>query len=462
MKQSLRTKLITSYISIALLCVVLVGIFSNLYLEKQFRSYVKINQERKNLEIVALVTHQYEMQNSFNMTSLDNIGANALDNGLVMQVLDENNNVIWNALSYNNGACQNMLADIHNIMLSRYPNWKGEYITSEYPVMSDFKKVGTVKFSYYGPFYFTKQDLNFINSLNFVFVGVGILVLILAIVLGSQIAKRISKPINNVTNTAHNISKGSYDNKIEEHSNITEIGTLTSTINDLADILKLQEQLRKRLTADVAHELRTPLATLQSHLEAMIDGVWDADTARLKSCHDEIIRISKLVGDLEKLARYEGENLVLHKSDFDVLELVKSLCMNFEKEALNKGLAIEVSDKPVMLYADRDKISQVIINLLSNAIKYSEQGDKIAVAADYDKEAVVIKIKDTGVGIDEEHLSRIFERFYRVDTSRSRLTGGSGIGLTITKAIVDAHGGTIGVASKVGEGTEFIIRLPRQ
>lgn len=462
MKQSLRTKLTIAYISIALLCVVLISIFSNLFLERQFRSYVKSNQERKNLEIVALITHQYEMQNGFNTEAVGNIGINALDNGLIVKVMDEQGNIVWDALSYNNGACESMMADIHSNMMSRYPNWKGQYFTMEYPVMSNSHRVGTVYISYYGPFYFMDQDLNFINSLNIVFVAVGIFALLLSIALGNQIAKRISKPINNVIATANNISRGSYENKTEEHSNIKEISTLTGTINNLADILKLQEQLRKKLTSDVAHELRTPLATLQSHLEAMIDGIWEADTARLKSCHDEIIRITKLVGDLERLARYEGENLVLNKSSFDVIELIKSLAMNFEKDALNKGLEIKISASPIILYGDKDKISQVVINLLSNAIKYSEQGDMIAVNAAYERNEIVIAIKDTGIGIDEEHLSKIFERFYRVDTSRSRLTGGSGIGLAITKAIVEAHGGTIEVNSKVGEGTEFVIRLPRK
>ncbi|MDF2519678.1 MAG: two-component sensor histidine kinase, partial [Clostridia bacterium] len=396
MKRSLRAKLTISYISIALLCVVLIGIFSNLYLERQFRSYVKSNQESNNLEIVALVTHQYQMQDSFRETSIENIGISALDNGLIMQVRDELDNIVWDAFAYNNGLCQSMISDIHRNMIGRYPNWKGEYITQEYPVMSDFKRVGTVSISYYGPFYFTDRDLKFINSLNIVFVGVALLSLILAVVLGNQIAKRISNPINNVINTAHKISKGSYDDKIEENSDINEIESLTSTINNLADILKLQEQLRKKLTGDVAHELRTPLATLQSHLEAMIDGIWEADGARLKSCHDEIIRISRLVGDLEKLAQYERENLVLNKSEFDVTELIKSLCMNFEKDAMNKKIVIQVSDVPVSLYADKDKISQVIINLVSNSIKYSDKGDKINITAEYEDRNAVIRVKDTG------------------------------------------------------------------
>lgn len=461
MKQSLRTKLTISYLIVTVICVVLISIFSNLYLEQQFRSYVKSNQEKKNLEIVALITHQYEMQNGFNTVSLQNIGTSALDNGLIVQVEDEQGKPVWDALEYNHGRCLNMMENIHTNMMSRYPNWKGEYVTVEYPIMSNFKRVGKVYIGYYGPFYFTESDLKFINSLNVVFIAVGALALILAIVLGNLIARGISKPIRNVISTAEGISKGSFENKIMEQSSIREIDSLTGTINNMADILKQQETLRKKLTADVAHELRTPLTTLQSHLEAMIDGIWEADAARLKSCHDEIIRISKLVGDLEKLARYERENIILDKTNFDITELIKGIGMNFEKEMLDKNIRISLPDKPIEIYADRDKISQVIINLLSNAIKYSKEKGSIVIETAIDTEQTIIKVKDTGIGIDKEHLQSIFERFYRVDSSRSRMTGGAGIGLTITKAIIEAHSGTIEVQSNIEEGSEFIIRLPR-
>jgi two-component system, OmpR family, sensor histidine kinase BaeS len=461
MRQSLRSKLTISYLVIALLCVVLISIFSNLYLEHQFRGYVKSNQEKKNLEIVALITHQFEMQQGFNREAVENIGISALNNGLIVQVEDEYGNQIWNALEHNNGMCQSMMANIHNNMMSRYPNWKGEYVRSEYPIMSDFKSVGKVNIGYYGPFYFTESDLKFINSLNVVFVGVGAVALILAIVLGNLIAKGISRPISNVISTAQGISKGHFDKKIVEQSSIKEIDSLTGTINSLADILKHQEELRKKLSADVAHELRTPLATLQSHLEAMIDGVWEADANRLKSCHDEIIRISRLVGDLEKLARYEGESIILNKTEFDIVELIKSIAMNFEKDMLDKNISISIPDQAVLINADRDKVSQVIVNLLSNAIKYSQDGGSITIEADGNDRRAMLKVKDTGIGIAKEHLQSIFERFYRIDSSRSRMTGGAGIGLTITKAIIDAHGGTIEVQSKVGEGTEFTVIIPR-
>jgi signal transduction histidine kinase len=461
LKQSLRTKLTISYLAIAVLCVVLISIFSNLYLEKQFRSYVKANQERKNLEIVALITHQYEMQQTFDIIAIQNIGSSALDNGLILKIEDEKGNLVWDALQSNHSMCQGMLENIHNNMMSRYPNWKGEYIRSEYPIMVSFKKVGSVYIGYYGPFYFTESDLDFINSLNVVFIGVGVLALVLAIVLGTLIARGISKPIKNVINTAEGISKGNFDNKIRSSSSISEIDSLTGTINNMADILKLQEQLRKRLTADVAHELRTPLTTLQSHLEAMIDGIWEADATRLRSCHDEIIRISRLVGDLESLARVEGQNLILTKMHFDVVQLINSIAMNFEKEMLDKNIYIEISKEPIQVFADKDKLTQVIVNLLSNAVKYSKDNSRVDINVEVIDGAAVIRVKDTGIGIEKQHLDNIFERFYRVDSSRSRMTGGSGIGLTITKLIVEAHGGTIEVQSKIEEGTEFIVRLPQ-
>jgi signal transduction histidine kinase len=460
LKQSLRTKLTISYLTVAALCVILTSIFSNLYLEQQFRSYVKSNQEKKNLEIVALITHQYEMQQGFNEVSLQNIGISALDNGLIVQVEDAQGKPVWDALEFNHGRCLNMMENIHTNMMNRYPNWKGEYVTKEYPIMSNFQRVGKVFIGYYGPFYFTESDLEFINSLNIVFIGVGVLALVSAIVLGNLIARGISRPIKNVISTAQGISRGNLDNKIVEQSTIREIDSLTGSINSMADILKQQEQLRKRLTADVAHELRTPLTTLQSHLEAMIDGIWEADSARLRSCHDEIIRISRLVGDLEKLARYEGENIILNKTEFDLVELIKSIAMNFEKKMLDKNISISISNEPVEIFADKDKISQVVINLFSNAIKYAKEGGNVTLSVFVEEGKTIMKIKDTGIGIEKEHLQRIFERFYRADSSRSRLTGGSGIGLTITKAIIEAHGGTIEVQSEVGEGTEFTVRLP--
>jgi signal transduction histidine kinase len=268
-------------------------------------------------------------------------------------------------------------------------------------------------------------------------------------------------PISRVIKTAQMISKGYFNDRITETTNTKEILQLTTTINDLGETLQKQETLRKRLTADVAHELRTPLATLQSHMEAMIDGIWEADTERLKSCHEEIIRINGMVGDLEKLARYEGENLILNKSKFDIYELIQHISKNYEIEFINKGIQISFSGQKEIIHADKDKLSQVIINLISNALKYTPKGGAVELNLKGNDNTVEVVVKDTGMGIPAQDLPYIFERFYRADRSRNRMTGGAGIGLTISKAIVEAHKGMITVKSEPYAGTEFSVVLPR-
>lgn len=275
-------------------------------------------------------------------------------------------------------------------------------------------------------------------------------------------AKRLSTPITRVINTAQMISKGYFGDRATEKSTTTEISQLTTTINDLADTLEKQGILRKRLTADVAHELRTPLATLQSHMEAMIDGIWKPETERLKSCHEEIMRISRMVGDLEKLARYESENLILNKSEFDLSELIQHIIKNFESDFLNKNIEINFYGEEEVIVADRDKISQVIVNLVSNALKYTSSGGSVEVSVKGAEDITEVCVKDNGPGIPSEDLPYIFERFYRADKSRNRMTGGSGIGLTITKAIVEAHKGKIAVQSVKDEGSEFVVSLPKK
>jgi len=214
------------------------------------------------------------------------------------------------------------------------------------------------------------------------------------------------------------------------------------------------------MSADVAHEFRTPVATLQSHLEAMIDGIWKPDTQRLKSCHEEVLRIGRMVGDLEKLARYEGENLVLNKELFDIAELIKIIVQNFESDFKAKGVELKFESIKQKILADRDKVSQIIVNLLSNALKYTPEGGTVGIELSVSDREVKIIVRDNGSGISAEDLPYIFERFYRADKSRNRSTGGSGIGLTIAKSLVEAHNGKIEVKSELGKGTEFIVSLP--
>jgi signal transduction histidine kinase len=436
-------------------------VLTNLLLEKHFSEYIIENQERKNKEIASLISQQYKSEGKWNTDAIQNICINALGQGMIIKVVDSAEKVIWDARLHNNVQCEQMIAHMAENMSSRYPNWKGGYVENEYPVTGRLSTVGRVEIGYYGPYYFTDSDLAFISTINRLLLSVGVFSLILSLVIGAVMARRLSTPISRVISTAEMISKGYFSDRTSEQSSTKEISQLTETINNLAETLETQEILRKRLTADVAHELRTPLATLQSHMEAMIDGIWKPDTERLKSCHEEIVRINRMVGDLEKLAKYESENLILNKTSFNLSELIQSIIKNFQSDFMKKEIDVSFigEEEPVM--ADRDKMSQVIVNLFSNALKFTQPGGRVEVRVKGTADITEISIKDNGRGIPADDLPHIFERFYRADKSRNRLSGGAGIGLTITKAIVEAHKGKIQVQSKVDEGTEFIISLPR-
>lgn len=459
-KYSLKTKLSLSYIVVALISVFILSILSNVFLDRQFRDYVQQNQELKNKEVVSSISKQYENNGSWNMDMIESIGVSALEYGMIIKVSDISGNTIWDAKVHNNGMCQRIIEHMSQNMSSHYPYMKGEYIEKPFSINYNLKKVGIVEIGSYGPFYLNDNDLAFITTLNKMLFSVGLFSLLFALILGAIMAKRLSSPISRAVATAKMISKGFFSDRISEKSSTSEITELTDTINDLADTLEKQEILRKRLTGDVAHELRTPLATLQSHLEAMIDGIWEPEKDRLIGCHEEIVRISKMVGNLEKLARYEGENLILNKTKFNITETVQHIINNFESEYLNKGLEIDFRAEEQVISADKDKISQVVINLISNALKYTPSGGKVEVIIKGGETNTQVVVKDNGPGIPQEDLPYIFERFYRADKSRNRLTGGSGIGLTITKAIVEAHKGKIEVISNIGTGTEFIVNLP--
>ena len=459
MQRSLKRKLSFSYILVALICVVLISILANFFLEKQFKNYVIQTHEHTSQNIINSLVQQYSSY-GWNKDVIETTGINALENEIILTVKDLSGKTIWNATSYNNGMCQAMLDHMSKNMMKLYPNWKGSYKQDEYPLMKNSQKIGTAIIGYYGPFYYSDRDLMFLSTLNRILISVGIISLCLALILGVIISGSLSRPILRVIESAEEISKGDYSTRINENSNIIEINNLTSTINNLAETLQNQENLRKRLTADVSHELRTPLTTLQSHMEAILDGIWEPTQDRINSCHGEIMRINRMVNDLEKLAEYEGENLILNKSEFNISEVVKNIMLNFENEYVSKEIDFIFNSRDIFICADKDKISQIIINLISNALKYTRQGGKVLIQVDNKNEYLELIVQDNGQGIPKEDLPYIFERFYRADKSRNRLTGGAGIGLTITKSLVEAHKGKITVESELNKGTTFKVSIP--
>ena len=286
--------------------------------------------------------------------------------------------------------------------------------------------------------------------------------IVLSVIVGVIMARHITRPIAGVIDTAQDIAKGSYGVQTDLVSSTTETANLVNAINKMSSALEREEQQKRQISSDVAHELRTPLSNLQSHMEAMIDGIWKPTKPRLVSCHAEIVRLNDIVEHLQELYLIENKKTELRFEHVDFSAVISSVLQDFELIAKEKNIRISKQvSQGSMVFADSQRLTQGVINLISNAVKYTPAGGKIVVRFQEKDAYSLISVRDTGCGIPEEDLPHIFERFYRVDKSRNHATGGMGIGLAITKAIVDAHAGLLRVNSEVDKGTKFTICLPR-
>lgn len=289
---------------------------------------------------------------------------------------------------------------------------------------------------------------------------VGIISIVFAAIAGIILAGKISVPVKAATRAAKDIAQGNYNNRINTDICTMELSELGNAVNHMAESLDNQEMLRRRLTSDVAHELRTPVANVSSNIEAIIEGVLEPTNERLSSCYNELERITGIITELEKLRQIEGENMILHIGHVDIYELAKEVKLIFENEMSKKNIRCDIIGEHIDVCVDKDKMSQVLNNLISNAVKYTDNYGNIQITVIQENENVVITVEDNGCGIDDNDIPYIFERFYRTDKSRNRSTGGAVIGLTITRAIVQLHGGTIHVESKKGVGSLFKVTIP--
>ncbi|MBI4856327.1 MAG: HAMP domain-containing histidine kinase [Acetobacterium woodii] len=462
MKHRLRTKFSLTIALAMLLTIGLVSLLSNFLIEKQFTNYLGIQQEKRILEIADNLSQQYNSTTkTWDSDFVHTIGMYALNDGYIISVTDAAGQVIWDAETCDMTMCNQVTNNITNSMAMQHPQSQGEFTSKSISLTKDNDVTGTVNVKYYGPYFLNEDDFQFLKSLNLILIGIAFISLIFSIVLGTILARRLSKPILKTVDATKQISQGDYSVRIEENTNTTELDELIDAINHLADSLGKQEALRKQLTADVAHELRTPLTSVGTHIEAMIEGVWEPTEQRLQSCYDEILRIGKIIQDLENLARVESENLKLDKKQLNLTEVAEKVLGNLEAEISRKKLMVSIEGTRSDFIGDPDRISQVLMNLISNAIKYTPDGGQIQILITESDQVVEIRVKDNGLGIPEDEQPYIFERFYRADKSRNRLTGGTGIGLAIVKSIVTAHGGTVAVESRPNEGSCFTVILPK-
>jgi len=350
------------------------------------------------------------------------------------------------------------------VVASSDEQWMGRVLhyperATAVPILVDGQEVGLLRL-----YPFTHLDLDLRAALTsalhrFLLVGLAIGGGVLVVGLG--LSRVMSRPVTNLTAATRAVAVGDLAVRVPDHYP-GEIGELASAFNQMAEDLARADELRRNMTADVAHELRTPLSVIRGKLEGVLDGVYAATPEHLEPILAETELLTRLVEDLRLLAMAEAGQLSLEKQALDVGGLLRDAQVNFGPQAADHSvtLALDLPSHLPRVMADRRRVAQVLGNLLTNALHHTAQGGCVTLSAEPGEGAVKVTVADTGTGIPPEDLPYVFERFWRGKKSRSRVGGGSGLGLAIARQLVEMHDGTIGVESAPGKGSRFWFTLP--
>ena len=439
---------------ILLLAVSLVGLSAALFMRQMmlgdFKAYLDGERLDRVYLIMANLEGSHERNNGWDRVEISRSAIHALMLGMEVKVQDARGSIVMDT--------QQALEDLPPFMARRVLSLvEGELLTgtgefSPYPLFLGGKRVGTldVKILVHDRgLLFAQRSKRFL-VISFLMMG-GI-----AILASLFVSRRLTLPLKRLVEHTRAIRRGELGSRADITSS-DEIGQLSHAFNEMADDLELQESLRRKLIANVAHELRTPLAAMRGELEGMIDGVLVADKDQILSLHEETGRLGTILDGIDDLTQAQASSLTLEKRDVELTAFFGNIKDRFgalaEEEGVKVGLVVE---EGAVVWADPDRLSQIVINLLSNAVKATPADGTVTLKAGTDGDMSFIEINDSGKGISDEEIPHIFERFFR------GTGGGLGLGLTIVRELVDAHGGEITVHSKVGEGTSVRVTLPKK
>ncbi|WP_368407203.1 HAMP domain-containing sensor histidine kinase [Tractidigestivibacter montrealensis] len=428
--------------------------------ESQFKAYTRSNMQSLAQSAADTLAIGYDAAGAWTPEVIANASSISVSSPDVsLQVLDEDGNVLYD---------DSVDASHHgdsgvNTGTTAVPTASESVVTASV-VDAKGKTVGTVRLWAFGSdALLTSSDAKFRESSYSAIAAAAAIAVVLAVIIGYFVSRSLTKPIQRITRTASQIRNGDLTARTGVRGT-DEIGQLGETFDDMATSLEKDLKLEHRLTSDVAHELRTPLMAILATVEAMQDGVLPADDEHLETLASETRRLSRLVDAMLKLSRLENGTTELKIERTDVVYLVKSLVSSQHQLFHEKGLHLRFKDDTAhgecQADVDPDLIREAVVNLMSNAMRYTDEDGWVVVSVSSDHSDAIISVRDTGIGIAKEDIPQTFSRFWRSDVSRERVSGGLGVGLSITKEIVDRHNGTISVDSELGKGTTFTIRVP--
>ena len=473
MKRSIVWKFLGAYILLILIAIVVLGFFVDL----KFRDHYEKNlsETLRNEAVMAgdILKDALDRQDREAIQDRTNDLAKIL--GIRVTVIDKTGSVLGDSetdpASMENHIGREEVASAlsdgvgESSRFSKTLRFNMKYVAVA--VRKNGNTTGIIRFSM--PLVEVERELSIINRV--IFLG-GFLVVLITLMIGYFISKKISGPIRNMERTTRSIAKGDLSRRVDIRSN-DELGGLARSFNLMADELQSKidnlnkmDKIRTDFVANVSHELKTPLTSIKGFIETLEDGaIDDKENAKkfLNIIGRHAERLSTIINDLLSLAEIEGGRTAIELTMVDIRHLLDEVVWGFGHALSEKKqkLNVEYKGTDFKVKGNKDKIEQVLVNLIDNAIKYTPQEGNLRISLFEQKENVMISIEDTGIGIPEEHLDRIFERFYRVDKARSRELGGTGLGLSIVKHIIMLHNGHIDIDSKVGKGTKITIVLPK-
>jgi len=454
---TIRNKLITAITVSSLLSVIISYLLLNFTISRQYQILNRASLEARDRRIVQVFRDSYTRDSAMKWTesSGTSVIKEAQSQGFSVQLDDEYGKMVWQL------PIDSIISELNAKGDSSTPVTPEQFSTNVYPVEINGEPKGYITVRQYTPLIMSSEQEKFIFNLIISVLLSSIIGSVVIVFLSFFLSRQLTDPIKSISSTSYLLSIGNLNAREDMETDIYEIEKLKQSINLLGEKLERQNVLRKRLVSDISHELRNPLNVLQTNLEAMTDGVLPMTTERLQSLNNEVVRFGKLLGNLNVLKEFESETLDVVMKPVNLKNLCQDIYNNFHGFAQEKGIILTFEHyrrDSYMILGDSHGLNQVVINLLHNALKFTPRDGKISMILKKDSSFTYLLIRDTGMGIPDEDLSNIFERFYRVDKSREEVEG-SGIGLTIVKNIMERHRGKISVTSEVNKGTTFTLKF---
>lgn len=446
MKLSIKKQFLLLFLLVIIVSLTLLSFLLRTTVDNCFYDYKWAEQSKIFDLIVSRLETYYAEHNSWEGFDGNELGKLAMKEGCYFTLTDNYGNLIWTS---------------EHIIDNLKPDFQADkYLRNIYTVNYLNQMRGKVYIGQFTDKIYTSNDLKFQDEV-FSYILVSLLIaLLLSLPFIMILSSRLSIPISYLQKSAENMIKGDLHTEICAQSSSLEIIKLSASLDRLRKSLAQQEDLRKQLASNISHELRTPLNVLQNQLEAIIDGIFEPTPERLDGILQEVIRLTSLVAELENISAIESQDFIPVIKDVKLAYVVENVCSTFEAAFQRKNIALDVQiQKGIIVKAQEDKLKQLVINIVNNALKYTDKGKVTVKTYMYNNDHAVFEVVDTGVGLSDEDKEKIFERFYRVEKSRNRNTGGAGLGLAIVQNIANAHGWIVEVESDGKTGTTFRVHF---